>query len=182
MNQTSDKQPAERTSSVWKNFGHLVSGRLVSAILTLLATACMARALGPKEFGLVVLMHTYVLTVRALLNLKPAETFVRFGVPLIDLGKKEEVGQLLGLIRSFEWVTMLIATAIAVMAAPLVGPWLGMPDNAIAVLMAYSLVLLTSPVGTARGFCRAVERFDVCLLYTSPSPRDKRQSRMPSSA
>ena len=23
---------------------------------------------------------------------------------------------------------------------------------------------------------------DVCLLYTSPSPRDKRQSRMPSSA
>ena len=26
-----------------------------------------------------------------------------------------------------------------------------------------------------------VERYD-CLLYTSPSPRDKRQSRMPSSA
>ena len=25
-------------------------------------------------------------------------------------------------------------------------------------------------------------RFRVCLLYTSPSPRDKRQSRMPSSA
>ena len=31
----------------------------------------------------------------------------------------------------------------------------------------------------------AVQEFghvDVCLLYTSPSPRDKRQSRMPSSA
>ena len=26
------------------------------------------------------------------------------------------------------------------------------------------------------------ERFEACLLYTSPSPRDKRQSRMPSSA
>ena len=26
------------------------------------------------------------------------------------------------------------------------------------------------------------ERISVCLLYTSPSPRDKRQSRMPSSA
>ena len=25
-------------------------------------------------------------------------------------------------------------------------------------------------------------RFKICLLYTSPSPRDKRQSRMPSSA
>ena len=26
------------------------------------------------------------------------------------------------------------------------------------------------------------ESVEVCLLYTSPSPRDKRQSRMPSSA
>ena len=25
-------------------------------------------------------------------------------------------------------------------------------------------------------------RYNACLLYTSPSPRDKRQSRMPSSA
>ena len=28
----------------------------------------------------------------------------------------------------------------------------------------------------------ALARFIICLLYTSPSPRDKRQSRMPSSA
>ena len=28
----------------------------------------------------------------------------------------------------------------------------------------------------------ALDQFRVCLLYTSPSPRDKRQSRMPSSA
>ena len=29
---------------------------------------------------------------------------------------------------------------------------------------------------------KAVARGAICLLYTSPSPRDKRQSRMPSSA
>ena len=28
----------------------------------------------------------------------------------------------------------------------------------------------------------SVDSLDSCLLYTSPSPRDKRQSRMPSSA
>ena len=31
-------------------------------------------------------------------------------------------------------------------------------------------------------FNAAVSDYYVCLLYTSPSPRDKRQSRMPSSA
>ena len=31
-------------------------------------------------------------------------------------------------------------------------------------------------------FCRLVELAGTCLLYTSPSPRDQRGSRMPSSA
>ena len=33
-----------------------------------------------------------------------------------------------------------------------------------------------------RAFDSAIRQIDTCLLYTSPSPRDKRQSRMPSSA
>ena len=33
-----------------------------------------------------------------------------------------------------------------------------------------------------RGLKGAITRMKACLLYTSPSPRDKRQSRMPSSA
>ena len=32
------------------------------------------------------------------------------------------------------------------------------------------------------GTCASDEPGEGCLLYTSPSPRDKRQSRMPSSA
>ena len=165
-----DATPPEKDSKVWNNFGQLISGRLVGAILTLLATAVMARALGPAEFGLIVLLHTYVLTIRALLNLKPAETFVNFGVALIDAGDTARVNHLLGLVRSFEWVTMLVATALGVMAAPLIGPLLDLPDEAIAVLMAYSLVLLTSPVGTARGFCRATDRFDVLRTALAIGP------------
>ena len=30
--------------------------------------------------------------------------------------------------------------------------------------------------------CDEIDNHQFCLLYTSPSPRDKRQSRMPSSA
>ena len=32
------------------------------------------------------------------------------------------------------------------------------------------------------GASAAIEAYDTCLLYTSPSPRDQRGSRMPSSA
>ena len=40
-------------------------------------------------------------------------------------------------------------------------------------------VVLFSTVAAQRGF---TNHSIICLLYTSPSPRDKRQSRMPSSA
>ena len=36
--------------------------------------------------------------------------------------------------------------------------------------------------GAALHWCRGTDGCATCLLYTSPSPRDKRQSRMPSSA
>ena len=48
-------------------------------------------------------------------------------------------------------------------------------------------IVVVSPGDTEQDFVELVERIGLnevsyCLLYTSPSPRDKRQSRMPSSA
>ena len=37
-------------------------------------------------------------------------------------------------------------------------------------------------VTVTRGLLESLERDEICLLYTSPSPRDQRGSRMPSSA
>ena len=56
------------------------------------------------------------------------------------------------------------------------------PDEAC-----FAGVALTCDAGPADnlavfGALHLSEPGDVCLLYTSPSPRDKRQSRMPSSA
>ena len=40
----------------------------------------------------------------------------------------------------------------------------------------------TKPLGAERAAAHGDINLITCLLYTSPSPRDKRQSRMPSSA
>ena len=47
--------------------------------------------------------------------------------------------------------------------------------NKVAVIKAVRAI-------TGLGLKEAKEKAESCLLYTSPSPRDKRQSRMPSSA
>ena len=48
---------------------------------------------------------------------------------------------------------------------------------------ANQIVFRVANTATKKEIKGAIEMlFEVCLLYTSPSPRDKRQSRMPSSA
>ena len=62
------------------------------------------------------------------------------------------------------------------------------PANLAYGELAYSLVSNNLFIGTDSntiikiGGGSDVALLNVCLLYTSPSPRDKRQSRMPSSA
>ncbi|CZS11804.1 hypothetical protein CDFC105_93933 [Clostridioides difficile] len=43
------------------------------------------------------------------------------------------------------------------------------------------LVLVTGPTGSGKSTTLA-SMINICLLYTSPSPRDRQKSRMPSSA
>ena len=60
-----------------------------------------------------------------------------------------------------------------------------LPETAAEYLVsALGLRLLTEDEDEAVGRRRIVVggSWGICLLYTSPSPRDKRQSRMPSSA
>ena len=44
------------------------------------------------------------------------------------------------------------------------------------------LIHFAVSVGSKEKVDQLTEQLRICLLYTSPSPRDKRQSRMPSSA
>ena len=46
-----------------------------------------------------------------------------------------------------------------------------------------AIAIATVPLATPCGACRQfIVEFGTCLLYTSPSPRDRQKSRMPSSA
>ena len=68
-----------------------------------------------------------------------------------------------------------------------VGQGRGKPDEYISVKARHVQLIvdvLKSKLGSTSDalFPHSQVNFNPCLLYTSPSPRDKRQSRMPSSA
>jgi len=143
------------------NLGFLVRGRGVAAVLTLATTAILARSLGPVEFGMVVVIQTYVLLIRGLLNFKQFEAIIKFGVPAHDAGDNHTIRRLIFISRKVDRYMSITATIVAVALAPLIGPSLGMNSEHIILLAVYSLVLITTGNRTDVGILRLLDHFDI---------------------
>ena len=143
------------------NLAYLLRGRGIAAVMLLAATALMARALGPAEFGLVVLIHTYAVLVRGLLNVKQFLAIVRWGVPALDEDDARTLRRLVSICWRVDWLCCVTATVVALALAPLLGPSMGMDQDQVIMLTAYSLVLLATGNRTAIGILRLFDRFDV---------------------
>jgi O-antigen/teichoic acid export membrane protein len=143
------------------NFGFLVRGKGVAAVMTFGTTALMARALGPAEFGIVVLIQTYALFMRGLLNFQLFEAIVRYGVPLHDANDTPALQRLIGICQRIDRYASVTATVLALILAPLIGPLMGMEHDHVILLTAYSLVLLTTGNFTSMGILRLFDQFDI---------------------
>ena len=143
------------------NFAYLLRGRGIAAVMLLAATALMARALGPAEFGMVVLIHTYAVLVRGFLNVKQFLAIVRWGVPALDAGDHATLRRLVSICWRVDWLSCIGATLVALLLAPLLGPFMGMDQQQVIMLTVYSLVLLATGNRTAIGILRLYDRFDV---------------------
>jgi O-antigen/teichoic acid export membrane protein len=142
------------------NFALLLRGRGIAAVLLLGATALTARGLGVVEFGLLVLMETYVLLIRGLLNVKQFQGIIRYGVPALDAGDTHTLRRLVHICRRVDLRTGIAATVLALGLSPLLGPAMGLTHEQTMLLALYSLVLLTSANITDIGILRLFDQFD----------------------
>jgi len=155
---------------VLKNFGIVLRGRGIAAVLNLAATALMANALVAKEFGLVILLHTYVLAIRGILNFRTYEAIVRFGVPLHENGENEGLKRLFRTTTLIDLTSGLAATLLGISAASFAGGLLHWDAQMISLAGLYSLVMLTTASNTPNGILRLYDRFDALSIFYVVSP------------
>ncbi|MDT8448944.1 MAG: oligosaccharide flippase family protein [Wenzhouxiangellaceae bacterium] len=141
------------------NFFRLLRGRGMAALLMLAAMSLMARALPPAEFGLVILLHSFALGARGLVNVKPFEAIVLYGTR--HAARPRYTEQLLRLMLLVDVATVVAAFALAWFAAGWLAGWLEWSAAERALARGYSVVILTSMSGTASGVLRLYDRFDV---------------------
>jgi len=155
---------------VLKNFGVVLRGQGIAAIFTLVATVLMANALSATEFGLVILLHTYVLAVRGFLNFRTYEAIVRFGVPLHENGENKSLKRLFRTTTLIDISSGIVATLVGVGAASVAGVFLHWDDRMVSLATLYSLVMLTTIANTPNGILRLYDRFDALSVFYMVGP------------
>jgi len=155
---------------VLRNLGVVLRGQGIAAVFTLLATVLTANALPVEEFGLVILLHTYVLAVRGALNFRTYEAIVRFGVPLHENGEDEGLKKLFHTTTLIDLVSGVAATLVGVLAASLAGGMLHWDEPTIKLASLYALVMLTTVSNTPNGILRLYDRFDALSVFYMVGP------------
>lgn len=155
---------------VIRNFGVVLRGRGIAAVFNMIALALMANALSPVEFGLVVLLHTYVLAIRGFLNFRTFEAIVKYGVPLHSSKDDDGLRKLLRVTTSVDVMSSILATLLGVGAASITGKFLHWDAQMVTIAAIYSLTLLTTATGTPNGVLRLYDRFDVLGFWYTISP------------
>lgn len=155
---------------VLRNFGVVIRGRGIAGVFSVLATGLMANALTPTEFGLVILLHTYVMVIRGALNFRTFEAVVRFGIPLNDSGNEQGFRSLLRSTMLIDVFSALLATLVGVLAAPLAGKFLHLDAGMVTAASIYSLIILFTANGTPNGILRVYDRFDALGIQFTVAP------------
>ena len=130
---------------------------------------------GPPLLGLFPFVTMFLVTSITMLRERTSGTLER--LMTLPLGKLD---LLAGYGLAFALVAVVQATIVSLLA-------FGALDLHVAGprLLVVALAVANAVLGTALGLfvsAFAQTEFQACLLYTSPSPRDRTRSRMPSSA
>ena len=155
---------------VLKNFAVVLRGRGIAAVFSVTSTGLMANALSATEFGLVILLHTYIMVVRGALNFRTFETIVRFGIPLSEAGDDRGLRSLLRSTMMIDMVAALLAVILGIAAAPLAGHFLQWDSDMVDWAVMYSLIILATANSTPNGILRIYDRFDALSVQFTIGP------------
>lgn len=155
---------------IYGNLGRLLGGKAGAGLLSLAYLAVAARALGPADYGVLILVHAYVMTVGGIIEFPGWHAVVRYGAQAHAAGDRPRLTRLLAFAGLVEAAGGLLAVIVAAALAPILGPHLGWSPTAIAFALPYSLAVLASIRATPAGYLQLAGRFDLLGAHSLVAP------------
>jgi O-antigen/teichoic acid export membrane protein len=155
---------------IYGNLGRLLGGKAAAGLISLAYLAIATRALGPADYGVLVLMHGYAMVIGGLVAFPGWHAIVRYGAQAVAAGDTPRLARLLRFAALVEGVAGLLAVAAAALLAPILGPRLGWSPTAVAFAGLYSFAVLGSIRATPAGYLQLARRFDLLGAHNLAAP------------
>ena len=144
---------------LFKNAGTLFSGNMVAWILGIVTFAITTRILGPTQFGILVLITTYVSIVDKLLNFQSWQALIKYGSEALVRKSDDDFKGIVKFCTLLDAATAILGTVVAAVAVSWVGQWQGWESKTVWMAALYSFTILFNISGTPTGVLRLFNQF-----------------------
>jgi O-antigen/teichoic acid export membrane protein len=152
------------------NIFRLLSGKAAAGLLSLVYLVIVAHQLGARDYGLLMLVNAYAVTIGSLVAFSGFHGVVRYGSLSIAGGDKIGLARLIRFMGVIELSCGAAAILVAAIGVPLIGPHLGWSAQAQSFAVPYCLAVLATVRATPQGVLQLADRFDLIGLHQTVSP------------
>ena len=133
----------------------------------------VARSLGARDYGVLVLVAGYTQFVGSIVTFSGFHGVVRYGAMAIEAGDRARLARIVRFMTLVEIGCGAAAILIAAATAPLVGARLGWTADAMRLAVPYALAVIGTVRATPQGLLQIAGRFDRIGLHQLVSPTVK---------
>ena len=153
-----------------RNVGWLLGGKGITALFSLIYLAVAARALGPVQFGVFMLVLTYAQLIANIVQFQSWKGVIRFGAVHLAEGRRDQLARVLGFSAVLDWASALAGALLAAAGAFLVAPLFAWSPGVQHQAAVFAAALLLTTGATASGMLRLFDRFDLLTYSEACSP------------
>ena len=147
-----------------------MGGKAIAGLLSLAYMVVAVRALGATQYGVLILVHTYTISVGGIIEFPGWHAVVRYGAQAAEENNVDRLVRLMRLTAAVECAAGLVAVIVAAALAPLVGPHLGWSPKVVELAIPYSLAALATIRSTPTGYLQLAGRFDLLGIHNVIAP------------
>ena len=144
---------------LFKNAGWLLGGDALASVMRMVTVALMARALGVEDFGILVVIQTFVGIVDRVVNFQSWQALIKFSAEHQAEQRQWRLEDLFKFGLCVDFCTAILGAIIAVSVAPLIGGWLGWDSAMVGYAALYGLVIMFNLEGTSIAILRCYDKF-----------------------
>ncbi len=163
LTEGSETRAGERSllARIGRNAGFLVSAKGVSALSGLLYLALAARALGAAQLGVLMLIHSVIVTIREIASFRSWQVLINYGATYLKQDDLARFRHLLRLTARLDVIGAVLGSAASVVAVLMFSTALRIDAQYQGIALVYCATTLVALKSTPIGLLRMFDRFDL---------------------